>query len=233
MHIYDQLWNEAIPAFERGEPQLDPFLPDKSKDKRRGLSLAFWPSESVRQNIQTFLQQLAAEFTGQYFYQPEELHVTVLTLISGSELWQREMGDVPAFRTLLGEILRRHAPFKIEFRGVTAAPNAVLIQGFPLDDGLPKIREEVRRSFAQNGLADRLDRRYANSAAHITAVRFCQSRANWRRLANVLKENRQTYFGEMPVEKLKLVFGDWYASADIVKTFDEYHLPGANSFRPS
>lgn len=225
MQIYEQLWNEALPAFERGEPRMDPHLPDKTQDRRRGVSLAFWLPPSVQARVKLFLDLLAADFPGQYFYQPEELHVTVLTLISGSELWRREIADVPVFRGILREILGRHPSFKVAFRGVTASPNAVLIQGFPLDDGLAKIREAIRQGFAQKGFAGRLDRRYPNSAAHVTAMRFCQPAADWQRLATRLREKRQTPFGEMEVNALQLIWGDWYASANIVRQLEKYRLP--------
>jgi 2'-5' RNA ligase len=228
MQIYEQLWNEAVAAFEHGEPRIDPHLPDKTQDRRRGVSLAFWLPASVRARIKLYLDPLAAEFPGQYFYQPEEMHVTVLTLISTTECWRQEIRDVPAFRGLLREILSRHHSFKLAFRGVTAAPNAVLIQGFPLDDGLGKIREAIRRGFAQRGFADRLDRRYPNRAAHVTAMRFCKSDADWKRLAARLKENRRTHFGQMEVDALRLVWGDWYASAGTGRVLEEYRLPGAS-----
>jgi hypothetical protein len=32
----------------------------------------------------------------------------------------------------------------------------------------------------------------------------------------------------MCVDKIQLVFGDWYASAGIVEILDEYPLPGAH-----
>jgi 2'-5' RNA ligase len=227
MQIYEQLWNEAMAAFGRGEPRLDPHLPDKTNDRRRGVSLAFWLPASVQARIQLFLDQLAADFPGQYFYQPEELHVTVLSLISATEFWRQEIGDVAAFRGILRKILSRHHSFKLAFRGVTAAPNAVLIQGFPMDDGLEKIRDAIRRGFAQRGFANRLDRRYPNSAAHVTAIRFCKPDADWRRLAARLKENRQTHFGEIEVNALQLIWGDWYASANSVRVLEKYHLPSA------
>jgi 2'-5' RNA ligase len=224
MQIYEQLWREARPAFERGEARVDACLLDRTQDRRRGVSLAFRPSAAVQSRAKKFLDRLAAEFPGQHFYQPEELHVTVLSLISATEIWRQEMGDLAAFRNILGEILPRHSAFKLEFRGVTAAPNAVLIQGFPLDNGLEEIRAAVRRGFAQSGFAGRLDRRYPNSAAHMTAVRFCRPDADWPHLATVVQENRQKYFGETHVDTLQLIWGDWYASAGIVRTLEEYHL---------
>jgi 2'-5' RNA ligase len=225
--IYDQLWSEALPAFQRGEPRIDPHLPDKRNDRRRGVSLAFRPSPSVQVRARSFLDQLAAEFPGQYFYRPGELHVTVLTMISTTEFWRKEIGDLAAFRGILAEVLPRQHSFKLDFCGVTAAPNAALIQGFPLDGGLEKIREALRRGFAQRGFANRLDRRYPNRAAHMTAMRFCRSDTDWRRLAAVLSENRQTHFGATHVDTLELIWGDWYASTETERILGRYHLPDA------
>jgi 2'-5' RNA ligase len=225
MRIYEQLWGEAVTAFELGRPQVDLHLPGKTNDRRRGVSLIFRLPAEVQTRIQSFLDSLARDLPGQYFYQQEELHVTVVTLISATELWRQEIGDVKAFRGILNEVLSHHPPFQLEFRGVTAAPNAVLIQGFPRDDTLEKIRSELRRIFAQRGFANRLDRRYPNSAAHVTAVRFCKADADWKRLLAILQANRQTPFGEMSVETLQLVWGDWYASANNLRILEEFPLP--------
>jgi 2'-5' RNA ligase len=222
--IYDQLWREAQPALQRGEPRLDPYLLDKSSDRRRGVSLAFWLSPAVLAKAMPFLDALKREFPGQYFYQPGELHVTLLTFISTSDSWRNEIGDLAEFRIILREVLARQQPFKMEFCGVTAAPNAVMMQGFPLDDGLEKIRADIRESCARHGFTGRLDRRYANRAAHVTAMRFCRPSANWERLATVVEENRRTSFGEMEADTLRLTWGDWYASLETVRVLEEFHL---------
>lgn len=211
-------------AFELGRPQIDAHLADKTRDRRRGVSLIFRPPAPAQAGIKTFLDQLASEFPGQYFYRPEELHVTVVTLISATEQWRREIGDVKAFRGIVRDVLRHHHSFEVEFRGVTAAPNAVLIQGFPLDGTLENIRSELRRTFVERGFANRLDRRYPNSAAHVTAMRFSQGDSDWKRLAAVLTANRQRAFGTMRVESLQLLWSDWYASADSGRVLEEIRL---------
>jgi 2'-5' RNA ligase len=191
----------------------------------------------VREKVEDFLKQLAAVAPGQYFYRPEEFHVTVLTIISGTELWRPEIRQLAACRAVIAEVLARQNSFKIRFRGVTASPGAVMIQGFPTDDTLEKIRAELREAFAHSGLADRLDRRYKINSAHITAMRFCRPQADWKKLAALLEENRETDFGEMTAGRIQLVWGDWYASAETVRTLHEYPLTGGkksatNNTRP-
>jgi 2'-5' RNA ligase len=227
MHIYEQLWGEAMTAFELGQPRVDLHLLDKTNDRRRGVSLNFQLPAPVQASIKQLLDQLARDFPGQYFYQPEELHVTIVTLISATESWQREFGDVDAFQSILREVLSHHHPFKVEFRGVTAATNAVMIQGFPIGDTLEKIRSELRHTFVERGFPNRLDRRYPNSAAHVTGIRFRNTDSDWKRLATLLKVHRQTYFGEMQVETLQLTLADWYLSTDTTRVLEEFHLPRA------
>ena len=232
MRIYEDLWSEAVAAFDQGQPRVDPHLLDLPNDHRRGVSLVFRPPPAVQARVADFLHALAAEFPNQYFYQPRELHVTVLTYVPATELWRREMGEVRAFRALTAEVAGRHRPFPVAFRGVTAAPNAVMIQGFPLDGGLDDLRAELRRVFVERGFPGRLDRRYPNRAAHVTAMRFARSEADWQRLKAIVAANRQTDFGRMRVDTLELLWSDWYASAASARTFQKFSLPEAPGAGP-
>ncbi|MGA2244829.1 MAG: 2'-5' RNA ligase family protein [Verrucomicrobiota bacterium] len=231
MQIYEQLWADAASALALGGPQIDPHLSDRVNDRRRGVCLIFRPSPEVQARVKAFLDELAAAFPGQYFYQPEELHVTVLTLISASGHWRSEMRDVAAFRVILRDVLGRHDPMAIEFNGVTAAPNAIMVQGFPRGEALENIRNDLRQAFAQSGFANRLDRRYRSRTAHLTAMRFARADADWRRLLAVLTAHRGTAFGTDYVQNIELVWGDWYGSTDNLRVLEEFRL-GGNTGRP-
>jgi 2'-5' RNA ligase len=227
LEIYQQLWIGAVSAFERGQPQIDPNLSDRAKDLRRGVTLAFRPSPAVRVKVKSFLDRLAGVAPGQHFYRPKELHVTVLAIISGTEFWRKEMRQLAAGRAIINDVLHRCHSFKVRFQGVTASPGTVMIQGFPDGDALEKIRDELREAFARNGWGGQLDRRYKITAAHMTVMRFCRADADWKRLAAWLAENREEDFGETDVNRIQLVWGDWYASANVVRTLQEFRLPEA------
>lgn len=224
LEIYEKLWSDAISAFERGQPKLDPHLPDKANDLRRGVTLVFRPAASVRDAVADFIGKLGDISPRQYFYRPEELHVTVLSIFSGTELWRQELERFEQCRPIIGGVLKTQRPFKIRFQGVTASPDSILIQGFPSDDGLATIRNALRDAFAREGFADMLDRRYKMIAAHITAMRFCGPCPDMKPLLTLLKQSRQTDFGECEVDRLELILGDWYASAEKLKTLEEYWL---------
>jgi 2'-5' RNA ligase len=224
LEIYEKLWNDAVSAFARGEPKLDPHLPNKTNDARRGVTLLFRPPADVREAIADFIGRLAKICPGQYLYQPQELHVTVLSIITMTDLWRQEMERFHRCRPIIIDALPALRAFGIKFCGVTASPDSVLIQGFPTDDGLETIRAELRNAFARSGFADMLDRRYKVTAAHITAMRFCRPGPEMERLLVFLKENRQTNFGECGIGKLELILGDWYASSDKIEIVEECRL---------
>ena len=228
---YEMLWNEAVSAFEQNDLEFDRHLPNKNQDLRRGLSLAFRPSQTVQDCIGKFLHELKDAAPGQYFYRPEEFHVTVLAIIPGSESWQDRIHHLPAYQTIIDVVLKRHRKFSVKFQGVTASRGAVMIQGFPGNDTLAQIRNDLRESLRQNQLGDQLDVRYKINSAHITVMRFCEANADWKRVLELFKANRTTDFGETCVEKVELILGDWYASANTARTLQEYKLtaqPGLN-----
>jgi 2'-5' RNA ligase len=224
LEIYEKLWNEAVSAYDRGEQKIDPQLPDKATDARRGVTLIFRPSAKVQDAVANFVGKLEKICPGQYFYRPQELHITVISIITMTGLWEREMDRFEKCRPIIGDVITARRPFGIRFQGVTASPDSILVQGFPLSDGLATMRIGLREAFARAGFGDMLDRRYKVTAAHISIMRFCRPCPEMKRLLAYLIENRETRFGECEIDKLELIFGDWYASADKVKTLEEYRL---------
>lgn len=224
VNLYEKLWNDAAAAFARGEHAIDPCLSDTANDSRRGVTLVFRPPPAVRDAVRDDVVRLAAVCPGQYFYRPEQLHVTVLSIITMTRLWREEMPRFEACRAMIGGVLGRQQSFKVRFRGVTAAPDSVMIQGFPVEEGLAPIRDALREAFTRAGFGDMPDRRYKVSGAHITVMRFCRECRDLKGLLTFLKASRETDFGECEVTNLELIWADWYASADRVKTLEEYRL---------
>ncbi len=222
--IYDRLWRAALCRFGRGEPQTDPYLADRAGDGRRGVTLALRPEPAVQMAVNRFVRQLARAAPGQHFYRPDELHVTVLAVIPGSAEWREKIRDLAAIQAVIGKILQRRRPFVISFRGVTASPGAVMIQGFPKSEALVEIRDELREVLRKNHLGGDIDRRYKINTAHLTVMRFGTVRADWKAFVDLLKANRRTGFGDMRVRKLQLLWSDWYASTGVVRVLEEYPL---------
>jgi len=222
--IYEQLWSKTGALLKSGRMRIDSRLQDKAGDDRRGVTLVARPDAGVQKNVANFLREAATLCPRQHFYQPSELHVTVMAIIANSEFWREEIHQLPAGRVVLDRVLNNCGPFRIDFRGVTVSPDAVLIQGFPADNVLSRLRDELRDAFGKAGLGENLDRRYKAVTAHLTVMRFSEPEADWKRLFDFLQAHRETDFGETYCQTLQLIRGNWYASASMVRLLQEYPL---------
>ena len=99
-----------------------------------------------------------------------------------------------------------------------------MIQGFPANNSLAQLRDDLRSAFTQNDVGSDVDIRYRITSAHITVMRFKTPQADWSRLLTLLKADRTTEFGETRVSSIELLFSDWYAAADSVRVLEEYQL---------
>jgi 2'-5' RNA ligase len=214
---YDRLWRSAVASFERGQVRLDPHLPDKQGDARRGYTLMIRPAPGVARRIEAFLAEFDAREPGQYLYRPTEFHVTLLSLFTATEGYQPYFERREAYIGAVERALGGAPPFSIHFRGVTASPGAVMIQGFPQDDTFARLREAVRRELRLAGLGEGLDQRYRIRAAHITVIRFQQPPRDLPGLVRFLSRQRGRDFGTSPVSVIQFVENDWYMSEDRVK----------------
>lgn len=222
--IYERLWRKTGPLLKSGQVRIDPYLRDRAGDDRRGATLVAQPDAGVRRRVGKFLREAAAACPGQHFYKPSELHVTVMAIIAGSEFWRDDIHQLPACRAVLDKVLKKSRPFRVDFHGVTVSPDAVMIQGFPADDGLSRLRDELRDAFRKEGLGGNLDRRYKTVTAHLTVMRFAEPGADWKGLYDFLKTHRETDFGGTRFQAMELIWSNWYASADVVRVLQEYPL---------
>jgi 2'-5' RNA ligase len=219
---YDRLWRSAVASFEGGQVRLDPQLPDQQVDARRGYTLMIRPAPGVARRIEAFLAEFEAREPGQYLYRPTEFHVTLLSLFTATEHYQPYFDRRGAYIGAVDRALGGAPPFRIHFRGVTASPGAVMIQGFPQDETFARLRDAVRRDLQLAGLGEGLDQRYRIRAAHITVIRFQQPPRDLPGLVRFLGRQRDRDFGTSPVRLIQLVENDWYMSEDRVKVIKEY-----------
>lgn len=222
--VYERLWRKTSRLLRSGRVQVDPRLRNKVGDGRRGVTLVALPDAVVRRRVRTFLREASKICPRQHLYKPSELHVTMMAIIPGSESWRDEIKRLPACQAALGSILKDGRAFSVHFRGVTVSPDAVMIQGFPTNGALTRMRNQLRGAFQAAGLGGNLDRRYKTVTAHLTVMRFARPEADWQRLLDFLQAHRETDFGETCFKSLELIWSNWYASAGVVRVLQEYPL---------
>lgn len=224
---YDAIWMDAQAAFAAGAPALDAQLLDKTGDRRRSATLLIRPGPAIAARVAQTLDELRRLEPGQYYYRPDELHVTVLSLWTGTEEPEPFFAQLATYRQAIDAALRGAPAFSVCFNGLTASPAAVLVQGFPSGPQLNDLRDRLRAAISAVGLGHTLDRRYRISAAHMTALRFCRPLHDLPRLVQTLDTLRRCDFGRSDVAEVHLVENDWYMSHDRTRLLQTYPLDGA------
>lgn len=220
---YNQLWEQSVSKFEQGMLEYDPLI-DDAGDKRHGITLLARPGQHVKENIQQFLSILKEIEPEQYYYPCSDIHITVMSIISCHTGFDLDQIKIKDYVRLIQKSLKGVKKFQIAFKGLTASPSCIIIQGFPEDGTLNNIRDRLRINFKSADLQQSIDKRYAIQAAHSTVVRFRKPMEKADQYVNILKAYRDYDFGTFGINHLELVFNDWYQKKDIVKTLWTFHL---------
>jgi 2'-5' RNA ligase len=224
---YDRLWSAAIGRVRAGDVERDPVLAGGRPDPRRGLTVVARPSPVVRRRVTALVRRLRDLEPDQHYYAPGELHVTVLSLFTATADHHRLLARTARYVSAVDAALRRTPPFRIEFAGLTVSPGAVLVQGFPADDTLDRLREALRHALRDHALAEGVDARYRLEAAHMTVARFRDRLRHGQRLAAALERARHWPFGTTDVRSVSLVRTDWCMSRGVTETVKRYRLSPA------
>lgn len=206
---YNQLYKASSQTILEGNYKLDPQINDDS-DSRFGITLLIRPSETIVAKIKLFVDEMKAIDPDQYYYPDSDLHITVMSIISCYEGFTLDKINIEEYIDIIQRSLVDLDKIKIEFKGVTASPSAIMIQGFPSDESLNNFRDKLRENFKKSTLEQSIDSRYTISTAHSTVMRFQEKLQNPEKLIAVAEQFRNYDFGEFEVKILQLVYNDWY-----------------------
>jgi 2'-5' RNA ligase len=221
--IYNKMWNDSLEKISRNELELDPFINDPD-DKRRGITLQAKPGIEIQDLFNKFLQEAKKIEPDQYFYKQDEMHITILSIINCSKEFNLSRIFLPDYFEQIENSLISAQPFEIEFRGITASPSCILIQGFPGNNSLELIRNRLREEFAAGDIYNSIDARYRIKTAHCTVIRFIKELKDKQKFIRFLEDYRDYYFGKTLITKLELVYTDWYNKNDIVQVLQKFIL---------
>ncbi len=219
---YHKLYTESISKISAGNYETDHLI-DSDTDQRFGLTLVIRPDAATNTNIQQFLAEAKAIEPDQYYYQNSDIHITLMSIISCYEGFDLKDIEVEDYIQLIQKVLARHKSFKIQFKGLTASPSCILIQGF-LTDTLNEIRDDLRAGFKNSGLQQSIDKRYAIQTAHATVIRFRSELKHIDTLLNLIEKYRDFDFGTFEVKQIELVYNDWYQRERFVKKLQVFEL---------
>ncbi|KQW98841.1 2'-5' RNA ligase family protein [Flavobacterium sp. Root420] len=206
---YDQLYQKSSKAILEGNYIIDNQINDTA-DTRFGITLLIRPGDEIKAKIQLFLEELKEVDSNQYYYPNSDIHITGMSIISCYEGFTLDKIRIEEYVEIIQKSLIDVDKIKIDFKGITASPSAIMIQGFPTDESLNNLREKLRENFKKSDLEQSIDSRYAIATAHSTVMRFQEKLENPEKLIEVVEKFRGFDFGEFTVDKLELVYNDWY-----------------------
>jgi 2'-5' RNA ligase len=225
MHIdtqYKQLWTDALARFQKNEFEFDPLI-DDATDQRFGLTIVIRPSQEVKASIEALLNAFRQIEPGQYYYPTDDMHVTVLSIVSCYNGFTRQSYTAKDYLKVIEKSLPDIHHFKIHFQGITASPGCVMVQGYP-EGMLNLLRTNLRNSFKHTGLQTSFDKRYRLEVAHSTVVRFRNKINDKQKFINLLEHYRRHEFGTSMVNEIEFVFNDWYLRKDRGETIARFAL---------
>lgn len=222
---YKKMWDTSFPLFEKGHYELDPLI-DAVDDTRYGLTLLARPSQKVKENILNFLDELKQLEPRQYYYPASDLHITIMSVISCSPTFSLSKVNVEEYKSLIRGITDELPAFQVQFKGITASPSCIMVQGFPIGDCLQGLRDRVRITFRNSTLLQSMDVRYSIVTAHSTVVRFRELPVNSEAFNKALEKYRNYNFGTFKVGEVELVGNDWYQRKEKVKQLEKFRLQG-------
>jgi len=216
---YNRLYYASINDIKKDKYVIDPLI-DSSTDNRFGLTLLFRTDDTINNQIQSFLSDLKNIEPNQYYYPNSDIHVTVLSIISCYSGFNLEQISIDDYRDVIVESLIDCISFEIDFRGITASSSCIMIQGFPSDNSLEKLRDRLRYNFKNSQLQQSIDTRYSINTSHSTVARFRTPFTRKEDNLAVLEEYRNYFFGTLKVKTLEFVYNDWYLRKGSVKILD-------------
>ncbi len=222
--IYDDLWREGAAAIERGDVHLDPHLRNRHQDRRRGWSLIIRPNQDARDAIHAVIQDIRTSEPDQHYYHPDELHVTVLSLFAPTEAFAEHHHKYATYQAALRTAFKQIERFRIEFCGITATRDGLMMQGFAEQNALNLLRDHLRAILTARGLGGTLDTRYRIETAHATIVRFQAPLRNPSGFLTHLRRLRASATARTVCASVQWVKNDWFLSRDIVEVFEEFDL---------
>lgn len=202
-HHYDSILISNREKISAGGT-VDPFLANACSDNRMSLVVLIRLPSEIQEKILACMNDLKAIEPDLYFYPAESFHITVMDVLKGEE-GRKIPPNIDDYIRCIKDCSRTISPFSIEFRGLTASDNAVLVRGY-YDDHLMIFRQNLRKMLQQRGLL--LQERYETISSHITIARLYDRFRNAEMLLDYVE--KPVSFGTMKVTELEVSFHNWY-----------------------
>ena len=219
---YDNLYQNSIDEIRTEGCETDSLIKSPT-DNRFGITLLIRPPLPVKKRIEIFLNELKNIDNQQYYYPLSDIHITVMSIISCYDGFDLKNISIPNYIRIIEKSIQDVGKFRIKFKGITASTSTIMIQGF-YGEILNTLRNNLRINFQKSHLEQTIDKRYSIKTGHSTVVRFQNKLEQENNYLEALEKYKDFDFGEFDVNRVELVFNDWYQRKEHVKTLNYFDI---------
>lgn len=124
--LYSNLYERSIENIRKGNNLEDRLIDDRN-DKRQGLTVVIKPDDAIKEAISHFQKELMLVDEEQYYQPLSDMHITVLSIISCYDGFDLGEIDISEYIRLFEESTMSIADIELQFRGISASREAVII----------------------------------------------------------------------------------------------------------
>lgn len=228
--VYDQWYAKNRPVIEKGEWRLveKRILEHPGEDELRGLNLLCFLPPLVNERINGGLIPELADVVSSagWFATDRARHITILDILPhncglGLEEIKARQGS---YVMSIDKVIQNFSlPVAIELKGVFASPDGITVQGYPVGEGLSRLRKELREGLAETGLVNLEQKKYVIETAHVALVKFINPLEGGR-LLQVVDKLRRIPLGCFQVEEMVLNVSSRYDKVQTIEVVKKYRL---------
>ena len=219
---YNNLYENSIDEIRTEGCKTDSLIKSPT-DNRFGITLLIRPPLLVKKRIDIFLKELKNIDNQQYYYPLSDIHITVMSIISCADGFDLKNISIPNYIRIIENSIQDVGKFRFKFKGITASTSTIMIQGF-YGEILNTLRNNLRINFQRSHIEQTIDKRYSIKTGHSTVVRFQNKLEQENNYLEALQKYKDFDFGEFEVNRVELVFNDWYQRKEHVRILSYFDI---------
>jgi len=203
-------------------------LSKPESDNLRGLNLISYLPRHINKVIdEQLLPQLTPVISnGEFVIPPNGRHITILDILPhNSGLSTEEVSSqAKEYSDAITESLSGNVVVPlIKLCGIFASPDGITIQGYPANERLAQLRDQLRNAINETGLINLEHKKYKIQTAHVALVKFTDP-LDGKKLLEVVDRLRDISLGDFEIGELVLNISPRYDKTETIEIVQKYLL---------
>ncbi len=185
-------------------------------------SVVFIPEDLRNVIIKNIIEPLNKLDSGQYYYLPDSLHITLQNIrtVSNPPLFNND--DIDKVKKVFKEVIPKYKSLSFELKGLFELPNSLSIRAYS-SEYLRDLRLEIMDKLEEVGVPD--NKTYASNDIFFGNSSICRYVKNPNKdFFEKVKELKNETIGILDVKKISLITTNAVCHPNKTKVIEEYNL---------